>query len=396
MDSVLNDIRVLDLSSFMAGPVCGMFLGCMGAEVIRIEPPGGGVDRVWGMLVPDGENLGFKIFSRNKKSITLALNSKKGKDILGKLVRQSDVVLHNYVPGSHLAKEVAYETLEETNPGIIVAALSGYGQSGPYAERVALDFAIQGHSGEMVMNGFAGDPPTKANVPYLDYASGLSAALAILLALNYRQKTGIGQAIDISLFDTALFLTQSMGALAFYEMYGKVRKQLGNSGFAAYQTCVETKDGMVMITPSTPSIWNRFIKVVDRRELTEKSEFETDMDRMQNSSFIDPIIQDWARPKTVDEVVTALQKARVPAAPVLGVDQLLNDPQVTNRGMITNSELAGYGKVSLPGIPIKLSKTPMRVTHQAPELGSHNGEIYNGLLGLTQNQLANLQQEGVI
>ena len=396
MASVLNEIRVLDLSSFMAGPVCGMFLGCMGAEVIRIEPPGGGFDRDWGMIVPDGENLGFKIFSRNKKSITLALHKKAGKDILGKLVKLSDVVLHNYVPGSDLAKVVAYKTLEKINTRIIVAALSGYGQNGPYAERVALDFAIQGHSGAMVMNGFPGDPPTKANIPYIDYSSGLSAALGIVLALNYREKTGAGQAVDVSLFDTAVFLTQSMGALAYFEMFGEVRKQLGNSGFAAYQACVETKDGMVMITPSTPSIWKRFVKAIDSKELIENSLLSTDLDRAVNSRLIDPIVQEWARGKTVDEVVTELQKARVPVAPVQGIDQLISDSQVIVREMITDAELEGSERISLPGIPMKLSKTPMKITSQAPKCGAHNEEIYKGLLGLSQESLIELKEECVV
>lgn len=396
MTTALNDIRVFDLSSFMAGPVCGMFLGLMGAEVIRMEPPGGGVDRSWGMLVPDGENLGFKIYARNKKCITLALKTKKGKEMFSKLVRHSDVVLHNFIPGSSLANEVAYDALEKINPKVIVAALSAYGQSGPYSERVGLDFAIQAHSGAMMMNGFPGDPPTKANVPYIDYASGLSAALGVLGALKYREKTGAGQAVDVSLFDTAFFLTQSMGELVFYEMYDRVKKQLGNSGFSAYQTCVEAKDGMVMITPSTPSIWKRFTEVIGSKELTENPKFATDMDRAENCSLIDQIVEDWARQRTVAEVVTMLQKARVPAAPVVGVDELVNDAHVKTRGMITDARMPGYDRVSLPGIPIKLSKTRMEITSPAPQLGEHNVEIYNGLLGFSLDEIDELQREHVI
>lgn len=392
----LDGIRVLDLSRFMAGPVCGMFLAIMGAEVIRIESPKGGSDRVWGMLVADGENLGIKIFARNKKGITLALNSEKGRKIFEKLVMLSDVIVHNYTLGSSLGEEVSYEQLKNINPRIIVAAVSGYGQNGPYANRVSMDFAVQAHSGSMVMNGFPGDPPTKASVPYVDYSTGLSAVLGILLAILYREKTGVGQAIDVSLFDTAFFLTQSMGELVYYEMYKKIKKQLGNSGFAAYQACVEAKDGLVMLTPSTPDIWKRFVKVIGSKDLAADPRFATDMDRAENASFIDSIVQKWARQRTVAEVVDILNEARVPCAPVASVDQLLNDPHVTAREMVLDTELPDDGRISLPGIPLKLSLTPGKFTKAAPRIGEHNKEIYQGLLNFSTEELVELQQEGVI
>lgn len=391
----LDKIRVLDLSSFMAGPVCGMFLAIMGAEVIRIETPKGGSDRVWGMLVADGENLGIKIFARNKKAVTLALNTEKGKKIFEKLVSLSDVILHNYPFGSSLGKQVSYEHLKKINPRIIVAAVSGYGQNGPYADRVSMDFAVQAHSGSMVMNGFPCDPPTKASVPYVDYSTGLTAALGTLFAILYREKTGMGQAVDVSLFDTAFFLTQSMGELVYYEMYKKIKKQLGNSGFAAYQACIEAKDGLLMITPSTPDLWKRFAKIIGKEGWVADPRFATDMDRAENASLIDAVVQKWASQRTVEEVLQIMHKARVPCAPVASVDQLLNDPHVAAREMIIHSELPNGERVSLPGIPLKLSLTPGKFK-AAPIIGEHNIEIYGRLLNFSTDELIELQREGVI
>jgi CoA:oxalate CoA-transferase len=392
----LDRIKVLDLSSFMAAPVCCMFLAIMGADVIRIEPPKGGSDRVWGLLVADGENLGIKIFARNKKAITLALNTEKGKRIFEKLVSLSDVIVHNYPFGSSLGNEVSYEYLKKINPRIIVAAVSGYGQNGPYADRVSMDFAAQAHSGSMVMNGFPCDPPTKACVPYVDYSTGLTAVLGILFAILYREKTGMGQAVDVSLFDTAFFLTQSTGELVYYEMYKKIKKQLGNSGVFSYQACIEAKDGLVMLTPSTPNIWKRFAKVIGNKDLVADPKFATDMDRAENASLIDPVVQKWASQRTVEEVIHIMQKARVPCAPVVSVDQLLNDPHVAAREMIMDTELPNGERVSLPGIPLKLSLTPGKFIKAAPRIGEHNKEIYQGLLNFSTEELIELQQEGVI
>jgi len=247
----LNGIRVIDLSRFQACPLCGMVLADMGAEVIRLEPPEGAPDRTWGQLGPDGETLLFKVAARNKKSITLDLKSPEGKDIFQKLVGQSDVVLHNFTPGAPIAKEINYPRLKEINESIIVAAVSGYGQNGPDAENPCFDGTAQARAGSMPLNGFPGDPPLKPGLPYIDVTSGLCAAIGVILALYHREKTGKGQSIDVSLFDTALFANQSVGNLMLYQLFGEIRQQIGNRGFHSFNGCFKAKDKWVMVATAT-------------------------------------------------------------------------------------------------------------------------------------------------
>ena len=392
----LIGIRVLDLSRFQACPLCSMLLADMGAEVIRVEPPGGAPDRAWGQLGPDGETLLYKIVSRNKKAITLNLNISEGKEIFYELVRHSDALLHNFTPGAPVAKEINYEHLKNINTSIIVAAVSGYGQSGPEAETPCFDSVAQARSGSMVINGFPGNPLLKTGIPYIDVGSGLCAALGVLLALYHREKTGIGQAVDVSLFDTALFATQSVGTLLLYTLTGEIRKQIGNRGFHSYNGCFKAKDRMVQIATPTNSIWKRFTRTIGREDLANDPRFKNDMDRFYNADHIDPIVQEWVGERTTDEVIHLLQEARVPCGVVNTVDQLLADPQVKAREMIKFMEYPGLGEIPIPGIPIKLSFTPGGINTPAPRLGEHNEEVYCGLLGFSSEKLSKLKREGII
>jgi CoA:oxalate CoA-transferase len=392
----LDGMRILDLSRFQACPLCGMILADMGADVIRIEPPGGAPDRTWGQLGPDGETLLYKIVSRNKKAVTLNLNTSEGKEIFYELVRRSDVLLHNFTPGAPMAKEINYERLKELNASIIVAAVSGYGQNGPDSENPCFDSVAQARSGSMVINGFPGDPLLKTGIPYIDVSSGLFAALGVLLALYYREKTGRGQLIDVSLFDTAFFATQSVGALLLYTLFGEIRKQIGNRGFHSYNGCFKARDRWVQIATPTNSIWKRFLRAIGREDMANDPRFKNDMERFYNADHIDPIVKEWVENRTADEVINLLQKARVPCGVVNTIDQSLTDPQVKAREMIKFMEYPELGKIPVPGIPIKLSLTPGSINTPSPKLGEHNEEVYGGLLGFSPEKLFKLNQEGII
>lgn len=392
----LDGIRVLDLSRFQAGPLCGMILADMGAEVIRVEDPRGGPDRTWGWCGPDGETLLYKIVARNKKCITLNLNTASGKETFRDLVGHSDIVLHNFTPSAPIAKEVGYEHLKEVNTSIIVVALSGYGQYGPDAEKPCFDGVARARSGSMIINGFPGDPPLKTGVTHIDISAGLFATIGVLLALYHRKKTGEGQAIDTSLFDTAVFAIQAMGALLLYETLGKVLRQIGNRGFHSYNGCIMAKDGWVVLAAATDSIWKRFVETIGRPDMASDPRFRTDTDRFNNAPFIDQMVREWATPRTVDEVVNLLQEARVPCEAVKTVDQLLTDPQVEAREMIEYIDYPGLGKIPVPGIPVKLSLTPGSINTPAPKLGEHNEEVYCRLLGFSSEKLSALNREGAI
>ena len=392
----LVGIRVLDLSRFQACPLCGMILADMGADVIRIEEPKGAPDRTWGQLGPDGETLLYKIITRNKKSVTLKLNSPDGKEIFQELVKRSDIVLHNFTPGAPIAKEVSYEHLKGINSSIIVGALSGYGQYGPDAEKPCFDAVAQARSGGMVLNGFPGDPPVKTTVTYIDVTTGLFTTVGVLLALHHRNKTGEGQAVDTSLFDTAVFATQALGTLLLYDIYGETRRQVGNRGFHSYIGCFEIQDRWVLIAPATNTIWKRFVEAIGRDDMASDPKFTNDMDRFNNAALIDPVVREWVTQKTVDEVVNLLQEARVPCSVVNTVDKLLTDSQVGAREMIKYVDYPEVGKIPVPGIPIKLSLTPGSINTPAPKLGEHNEKVYCGLLGFSLEELSRLKREGII
>ena len=393
--SPLKGIRVLDLSRFQASPLCGMVLADMGAEVVRIESPEGAPDRNWGQLGPDGETLLFKIVGRNKKGITLNQETPEGKSIFLELVRHSDVVLHNFTPGAPMAKEINYDRLKEVKASIIVAAVSGYGQTGPDAENPCFDGVAQARAGSMVMNGFPGDPICKTGLPYIDITSGLCAAIGVLLALYHREKTGRGQAIDVSLFDTAFFATQSVGTLLLYQLSGEIRKHIGNRGFHSFNGCFKTKDGSVQISTATNSIWKRFMRAIDRADMIGDPRFKNDMDRFYKADLIDSIIKGWFEERTTEEVMNLLQKARGPCGAVKTVDQLITDPQVKAREMVKFIDYPGIGETPVPGIPIKLSLTPGNIHSPSPKLGEHNQEIYGGLLGFSSEKLSLLKKERI-
>jgi CoA:oxalate CoA-transferase len=392
----LEGLRVLDLSRFQACPVCGMMLADFGAEVIRIEQPDGAPDRTWGQLGPDGETLLYKIVCRNKKAVTLRMENPEGLEIFRELVRHSDVLLHNFTPGAPIAQEVSYDRLKEINPRIIVAAVSGYGQTGPDAEKPCFDAVAQARSGAMVLNGFPDDPPLKTTVTHIDVSTGLMAAIGVLVALHHRERTGLGQAVDVSLFDTASFATQALGTLLLHNLFGEIRTQVGNRGFHSYAGCHKAKDKWVMINPATNTIWKRFTRAIGQPAMAEDTRFATDMDRFRNAALIDPVVKEWVEQRTAAEILGVLDKARIPCSAVNTIDEALQDPQVAARDMIAYLDYPDLGTLPIPGLPIKLSLTPGSINSAAPRLGEHNQDIYCGLLGFTPEKLARLKTDGII
>jgi CoA:oxalate CoA-transferase len=392
----LEGLRVLDLSRFQACPLCGMMLADMGAEVIRIEQPEGAPDRTWGQLGPDGETLLYKIIARNKKAVTLRMETPEGLDIFRELVRRSDVLLHNFTPGAPIASEVSYDRLKEINPSIIVAVVSGYGQTGPDAEKPCFDAVAQARSGAMVLNGFPDDPPLKTTVTHIDVSTGLMATIGVLVALYHRDKRGLGQAIDVSLFDTASFATQALGALLLHNLYGEVRTRVGNKGFHSYAGCHKARDKWIMINPATNTIWKRFVRAIGQPDMARDPRFLSDMDRFRNAAFIDLFVKEWVEQRTVAEILGVLDEARIPCSVVNTIDEALQDRQVAARDMIVHLDYPGLGTLPIPGLPIKLSLTPGSIDRPSPRLGEQNEEVYCKLLGLSPEKLDRLKKEGII
>lgn len=396
--NALESIRVLDLSRFQSGPVCGMLLGDMGAEVIRVEELDGAPDRSWGLVGPDGETLSYKVVGRSRKSITLNYGSDKGRKIFRELVKVSDVVLHNFTPGAPFTEELDYNHLRRVKSSIIVAAISGFGQNGPDREKVCFDHVAQARSGALMLTGFPNSPPLKATVTSNDMMSGLFATIGILTALYVRERTGEGQFIDASLLDTASFATQLMGALILYDVYGQIRVQVGNLGFHAYIGIFETKDKeWVLISGATNGIWKRLTKVIGRPDLASKDTYgPNDMVRFDNAKALDPVIAEWTKQRTADEALQLLHSSRIPCSRVNTVNRIKDDPQVQAREMITYVEDPRIGKIPIPSFPFRMSRTPGAIRSRAPMVGEHNEEIYRGLLGFSKKKFEELCSEGII
>ena len=397
MEKVLEGIRVLDFSRYGSGPYCGALLADMGAEVIRVESPGGGIDRQFGPFAPNGENIVYgMIMARNKKGITLDLRSDKGKEILKELVKRADIVVENYGAEGKEIMGLDYRSLSEINPAIILVSISGFGTFGPYARKLAFDNIAQAMSGAMSYGGFPNNPPTRAAVPYADFNSAVYGALGAMFALYYREKTGKGQMVDIALLDAAFSMVAGMGVAAEYKLLNYIRPQQGNQGYYCFTNSFKAKDGWVMVMVISNTIWRRFLRVIGRGDLAHDPRFTDDMARYQNREILNSIVSEWVSQRTVNEAVNSLEEARIPCGKVNSIAGIIDDPHIRVREMLVELDFPGVGLVPLSGVVPKLSETPGKIERRAPLVGEHNEEIYCGLLGFKKEELERLKEEGVI
>jgi len=398
MDRVLDGIRVLDCTTWLAGPYCSMQLADMGADVIRIDPPGGAMDRGLGPFTPAGNAIEYGLcMQRNKRNITLDFTSDAGKQILARLIKESDVIIHNFPLGTKQAQLLTCENLKEMKSDIIVVKISGFGQYGPYATRVAFDATGQAESGGMSLTGFPGSSPTRTQLNYVDFSTGLYAALGAMYALHYRQKSGVGQEVDVALFDAAISFMAGIGVTAENRLYGTTRPQLGNHGYMTFGDTYETKDGWVTVNTATDVQWKRFVRAIGKGEWVDDPLFETNASRFHHRDIYTPVHRQWMAERTTEEVVRIMEEARVPCGVVNTVAEVLDHPQAKAREMLIEMDYPGEEeRVVVPGVAPKLSMTPGSVERRAPTLGENNYEIYHHLLGLTEEEYRKLENEKVI
>lgn len=397
MAELLHGIRVLDFARYRAGPTCGQMLGDMGAEVIRVERPGGEDDRQLSPFAAGGQSSYLMFTGRNKKGITLNLRKQRGKQILEELVRRSDVVIENFGPEVNKRIGLDYESLRKIKHDIVVVSVSAFGQYGPYARRLGFDAIAQAMSGLMWITGFPQGLPLKAGVNFVDTTTGIYGALGALYALYHRERTGEGQSVDVSLIDSAVSFVESIPAE--YEVAHEIRPQVGNAHtYSGPYDAYKAKDGYFFLGVVGNTTWRKLIKMMDREELANDPRFQTDYDRAQPESrqFFTDWFNGWAAEKTVDEVVNQFNEAGVPCARVNTIPEVTADPHIRAREMLVETEHPEVGKVPLIGIPIKLSKTPGRIKTTVPALGEHNEEVYCGLLDYTDQELSQLKEEGVV
>ena len=395
----LDGIRVIELGTLIAGPFAGRLLGDMGAEVIKVEPPGAPDPlRTWGQAELDGHHFFWTVHARNKKAVTLNLREERGRELFLELVEKSDIVVENFRPGTLEKWHLGYDVLHDANPGIILVRVSGYGQTGPDAQKAGYASVAEAVSGLRHLNGFPGGPPPRLALSLGDSLAGMFAAQGALAALYRRSVTGEGQVVDAALTESCLAIQES--TIPDYDVGGVVR---GPSGTRleriAPSNIYRTADGSwVVIAANQDTVFRRLCKAMGQPELTTDDRFATHVARGRNQDELDKIIGDWAADKQPGDIIAELTAAGVVAGPINTVAEVVDDPQLRARGMLAEHFDERIGRTVLgPGIVPRLTATPGTVRNAGPaEPGQHNRDIYTGLLGKTDAELDALRAEGVL
>ena len=373
----LAGMVVLDLTQVMAGPYCTMVLADLGADVIKIENPDGGdqTRRSWGRSGKGEDSRAFMSLNRNKRSAVLDLKSPEGVAAFRELAAHADVVIENWRPGVAARLGVGYEDLAADNPGLIYASISGFGQSGPYADRPGYDLIAQAMAGVMSITGEPDGRPVKSGIPVADLGSGLFMAIGILAAWSAKQRTGLGQRVETSLFESALAL--AVWESTEYWDTGRVPAKLGSANrmSAPYQA-LATADGYVTVGANNDRLWRRLCACLGAEHLVEDERFATNTGRMANRAALVAELEERLAGRTTAEWVDALLAAGVPAGPIQDYGQVLSeDPHVAARGMVTSVDHPVEGPLPLLASPLRLSGTPPTVRRPPPLLGEHTDEV---------------------
>ena len=397
MAKALEGIKILDFTRMYGGPLGTMMLAELGADVIKVEVPGGGdAIRTTAPLTEGQESYRFVALNRGKRDITLNLNSEEGQRICRELVGKCDVLVENFTPGVMEGYGLGYEELKRHNPRLIYVSISGFGCTGPYRSRVAFDTIIQAMGGLISVNGFPDSPPTKVGPAIADFLGGIFSIIAILAALQYRSRTKQGQFVDMSMQDCIWYIT-AIQFLPLYILTGKEPPRLGNrqievTPFSIYKA----KDGYIVIGVVTVAQWNRLLEVIGREDLKDVPEYAGQATRIEHAEQIEAIVEAWTKERKVDEMLKILGAADLACSPVPTFGQVANDPQLASRNMVVDVEQIISGRLKVPGSVFKMAKTPGDATQPAPFLGQHNAEVYSELLGYDQRTIDRLQHEGVI
>ncbi len=407
MTGALSHLRVLDMSRVLAGPWVGQMFADLGADVIKIERPGRGDDtRSWGppyLKDADGRDTSepgyFLSANRNKRSVTIDITRPEGQELIRGLAALSDVLIENYKVGGLIRYDLDYEALRQINPGLVYCSITGFGQSGPSAQRPGYDFMIQAMSGLMSITGekdtLPGGGPQKVGVAVADILTGLYAGNAIQAALLHRELTGRGQYIDMALLDCQLaaMANQAMN----YLVSGKPPGRLGNAhpNIVPYQVFA-SRDGYLIIAVGNDDQYRRFCRLLDREDLADEPDFQTNRERVRNRERLVTILEPLVRVRGSREWMQLLEEQNIPCGPIYTLDQTFSDPQTVSRQMRVEMDHALAGRVPLVGSPFKLSETPVEYRMPPPLLGEHTDEVLQDVLGLDQDAIGALRSERII
>ena len=393
----LSGIRVIELGQLLAGPFAGSMLAYFGAEVIKIEPPQGG-DPIRGWReVKEGTSLWWHSLARNKKSVTLDLRTDQGCELARQLVDSADVVIENFRPGTMEKWGLGPETFKQSNPKLVYARISGYGQNGPYAQKAGFASVCESFSGFRYVNGFPDQAPVRPNLSIGDTIAGIHATLGIALAIIERNnnQNGEGQVVDVALYESMFNLLEAV--IPEYSGAGVIREPSGTTvtGIVPTNTYRCSDNKFVVIGGNGDSIFKRLMTAAGRPDMAEDSRLADNPGRVKHEPKIDAALSEWCGQYDSKTIIAQLEEARVPVGPIYNVEDQLNDPHYQARGMFEQVEINGKA-LQIPAILPKLDSTPGKTDWSGPELGSHNKEVLEGILGLDQQSLSNLRDAGII
>jgi len=407
MAGPLRHVRVLDLSRVLAGPWAAQTLADLGAEVIKVERPGIGDDtRAWGppfLNDLDGNATGeaayFLSANRGKKSVTIDFTRPEGQDLVRRLAATSDIVLENFKVDGLAQYGLDYESLKKVNPGIIYCSITGFGQTGPYRQRAGYDFLIQGMGGLMSVTGepdhLAGGGPVKVGVAIVDIFTGMYATTAVLAALASRERTGVGQHIDLALFDVQVATLANQATN--YLVSGRSPKRLGNAhpNIVPYQAFA-TSDSHLILAVGNDEQYRKFCDVAGAHGLAADERYITNADRVRNRDSLIPELVEIFKTRTKSWWIDELEKVGVPCGPINTLDEVFTDPQILSRSMVMNVDHSVAGQIPLVGTPMKFSVTPAGAVQPPPLLGEHTAPVLEQLLGMDSEAIAVLRDAGTI
>jgi crotonobetainyl-CoA:carnitine CoA-transferase CaiB-like acyl-CoA transferase len=394
----LEGIRVIEVGQLLAGPFTGTLLAYFGAEVIKVEPPGGDPIRGWRKLDENGTSYWWRSLARNKKCITIDLKSEEGRALVRRLADTADVLIENFKPGVMENWKLGPQDLAQSNPRLVYARISGYGQTGPYAPKPGYASVTEGISGFRYVNGFPGEPPVRPNLSIGDSLGGLHAALGILIALwDREQHTGgtQGQVVDVALYESIFNLME--GVVPEYSGAGLVRGASGTTitGIVPTNT-YKCRDGkFVVIGGNGDSIFQRLMKTAGHPQMATDPRLATNPGRVTHEQEIDDALRAWCAAHDAAHILAELDKAQVPGGPIYSVEDMFNDPHFRARGMFENVTVNGK-PLAIPAIMPKLAGTPGATSWPGPEVGSHSEEVLREVLRLDDTEIAALRQRGVI
>ena len=392
----LSDLRVLELGTLLAGPFCGQLMGDMGAEIIKIEPPGQGDPmRGWGRQKAGEPSLWWPVVARNKKAITLDMRQAEGQALFKELVKQADFVLENFRPGTMEKWNCGWEELHRINPRLIMIRVSGYGQSGPYSHRAGFGAIGEAMGGLRYVVGDPSTPPSRMGISIGDELAATFACLGALSALHYRDRTGEGQMVDSALYEAVLNMMESL--ITEYDKTGYIRERTGAIlPNVAPSNVYPTSDGLVLIAANQDTVFGRLCEAMGQPELAKDPRYVNHQARGTHQKQLDGLGGHWTGGLPTKTVLELMDRFGVPAGLIYRAPDMLDDPHFVAREAIVETDHPHFGKLKMQNVAPKLSKTPGGIRAPSPEMGQHNDDVYGGLLGLDAERLAALRQGKVI